>query len=88
VTGGTEAEGFAPETAPPIAALAAAQLAATWYARPNDLIGGWCVMPADEPPSSGPPEVASFASETVAQHIADLHNEWLETLRAAAGGPR
>ena len=87
MSGGTESDGFAPETAPPIAALTAAQLAATWYARPDDLIGGWCVMPSDEPPSSGPPEVASFASETVAQHIADLHNGWLETLRAAAVKP-
>ena len=85
----TEAEGFAPETAPPIAALIAAQLAATWYARANDLIGGWCVMPSDEPPSSDIPAiVADFATETIAQHVADLHNDWLATLRAAEGDPR
>lgn len=49
-----------------------------WYALRNDVIGGWCVMPANQPPSWGIPEVADFVSEQVASHIADLHNEWLE----------
>jgi len=48
-----------------------------WYARPDDLIGGWCVMPVDEPPSAGMPEVASFIMQEAAEHIAFLHNQWL-----------
>lgn len=52
----------------------ASTLAATWYAQPNDLIGGWCVMASDEPPSSGGPEVADFSTERLARHIAELHN--------------
>lgn len=49
-----------------------------WYARENDLSGGWCVMPADEPPSQGILEVASFTTRELAEHIAELHNAWLE----------
>ncbi len=49
-----------------------------WYAMPNDLIGGYCVMPVDEYPSQGVPEVADFTSRELAEHIANLHNEWLE----------
>jgi hypothetical protein len=49
-----------------------------WYAQPNDLIGGWCVMPADEPPSGGLPEVADFLTQEAAEHIALLHNQWLD----------
>lgn len=48
-----------------------------WFARPNDLTGGWCVMPADEPPSSGIAEVAGFTTRELAGHIARLHNDWL-----------
>jgi hypothetical protein len=53
------------------------ELRCRWYARHNDLIGGWCVMPADEAPSSGTPEVADLLSQAVAEHIVWLHNEWL-----------
>lgn len=49
-----------------------------WYPQVNDLIGGWCVMPVDEPPSKGLPEVADFLSREAAEHIALLHNQWLE----------
>lgn len=49
-----------------------------WYVRENDLIGGWCVMPLDEPPSYGVAEVADFLTKECADHIAELHNEWLE----------
>lgn len=45
-----------------------------WYPRENDLIGGWCIMPIDESPSGGIPEVADFMSERVAKYIAGLHN--------------
>ncbi|GAA0493685.1 hypothetical protein Ade02nite_21290 [Paractinoplanes deccanensis] len=55
-----------------------ALLAACWYARPNDLIGGWSVMPVDQPPSSGYPEVGCFLSRPVAEHIAALHNAGLD----------
>lgn len=48
-----------------------------WFARPNDLIGGWCVMPVDEPPSSGIPEVADFTTRELAEHIVSLHNNAL-----------
>ncbi|MFC7530177.1 hypothetical protein [Actinoplanes sp. GCM10030250] len=47
---------------------------ARWYARPNDVIGGWSVTPADVPPSSGIPTVADVASESIARHIAAQHN--------------
>lgn len=53
----------------------------TWYAHPNDLIGGWSVMNRDYPPSGlnrvtdpGGREVATFMSEADARRIAALHN--------------
>ena len=49
-----------------------------WYAKPNDLIGGWCVMPVDKTPGEANiPEVADFCDEKTARHIAKIHNEWL-----------
>lgn len=48
-----------------------------WFAQPNDLVGGWCVMPVDEPPSYGVMEVADFTTREAAEHIAKLHNDWL-----------
>lgn len=52
-----------------------------WYAQPNDLIGGWCVMPVDATPGvSNMPEVADFTTEQAARHIAFLHNQWLRNL--------
>lgn len=57
--------------------LVAAQLAARWYAWPDDTIGGWAVMPDNSPPSAGVPAVGSFLSEQTARHIADLHNATL-----------
>ena len=47
-----------------------------WYAHPDDLIGGWCIMNIDLPPSqtSGIRQIASVCDETVARHIASLHN--------------
>lgn len=41
-----------------------------WFARENDLIGGWCVTEVDELPSSGAIEVADFASEFNARFVA------------------
>jgi hypothetical protein len=64
-------------------AYIAALLGSTWYAQPNDLIGGHCVMPVDQPPSSGHPEAADFCHELVAVHIAELHNAALAARGAA-----
>jgi len=59
-----------------------------WYARENDLIGGWCVVPLDLPPSSGVFEIANFIDERAARHIAWLHNRWLsQRTRGWAGLP-
>jgi hypothetical protein len=38
-------------------------------------------MPVDEPPSCGMFEVANFIEREAAEHIAALHNEWLEARR-------
>ena len=55
-----------------------APLGVTWYAHPNDVIGGWCVMPVDSPPSKAKvQEVADTVTEAAARHIADTHNRWL-----------
>lgn len=53
-----------------------------WYAHPDDLVGGWCAMNVDKPPSQARPlagefEVCSFTREDVARHIVELHNNWL-----------
>jgi hypothetical protein len=49
-------------------------LTARWYVQPDDEIGGWCVMPVDEPPSAGHPKVADFLSREMAEHVVELHN--------------
>lgn len=46
----------------------------SWYVHPNDLIGGYCVMPIDAPPSSGCFSIADFMVESHARHIVELHN--------------
>jgi len=55
-------------------------LDAEWFAKPDDLVGGWCVMPIDMTPAEAPQgigEVASFTFKEAAEHIANLHNTWL-----------
>jgi hypothetical protein len=59
---------------------------ARWYAMLDDMIGGWCVMNADKSPSesnfvSGEWQVVRFTSKGIAQHIANLHNDWLDAGR-------
>lgn len=54
--------------------LEAEVLRRKWFAQENDLIGGWCVMPVNEPPSGGFFAVADFVSEKIARYIAALHN--------------
>lgn len=61
-------------------------LGARWYVHPNDLIGGWCVMDVDQPPSAGPGTVADVVTEGVARHIADLHNRALDGVGGTAAG--
>jgi hypothetical protein len=50
-----------------------------WFVVKNDMIGGWCVMPLDEPPSYGVAPVAEFLSRECADHVAQLHNTWLDS---------
>ncbi len=52
-------------------------MSATWYAQPDDLVGGWCVMPVPFPPSSGFFSVAEFMDQATAQYVAGLHNDKL-----------
>lgn len=50
-----------------------------WYAVPNAVIGGWCVINRDLPDNSaietddGGRELACFLSEGIARHVAWLH---------------
>lgn len=49
-----------------------------WFAKFNDLIGGWCVGTDDRPPSrEGVVLVADFITEDVARYVASLHNDRL-----------
>lgn len=64
--------------------LVAALRTATWYARRDDTVGGWCIMPYDGPPSIGVPAVGSFLGEQIAQDIVADHNAKLPN----AGGTR
>ncbi len=45
-----------------------------WYVKPNDLVGGWSVMPGDFYPSDGCWEIASCFSLATAEEIVRLHN--------------
>lgn len=61
-----------------------------WFARSNDLIGGWCIMTADKPPSQcnfreGEIEVGCFMTEQTARRIASAHNA--ELLKSMKGWP-
>jgi transcriptional regulator with XRE-family HTH domain len=51
-----------------------------WYVYPNDLIGGYCIMPIDAPLSSGCSQIADFINELAAEHIATLHNSTIDPL--------
>lgn len=50
-----------------------------WYAKENDLIGGWCIMSTDDPPSTqkGFP-IGDFLTEELTNYIVELHNAELE----------
>jgi hypothetical protein len=46
---------------------------------PNDLIGGWCIMPVPLTPGIVQvPEIADFLSERNARYMVNLHNANLE----------
>ena len=48
-----------------------------WYAKPNDLTGGWSIMTADVTPADAGEdvvEVGSFLDEALARHIVEMHN--------------
>ena len=57
-----------------------------WYAVPNVLIGGWCIVNRDVEDNGalgagladGAREIGHFISEAVARHIVDLHNASLD----------
>lgn len=47
-----------------------------WYAKPNDLIGGWCIGVDERPPSKeGVWVLGDFMNEDLARHIVALHNQ-------------
>ena len=49
-----------------------------WWAKQDQDMSGWCVMPLDEDPMYGVEPVASFLTKELAYHIAALHNAWLQ----------
>lgn len=55
-------------------ALLTAFLDSRWYPMPDDLIGGWCIMPLPHPPSMNIPPIGEFLSQPIAEHVAELHN--------------
>jgi hypothetical protein len=58
-----------------IEARAEAVTPGPWFAKENDLIGGWCVMPVDDVPSNGVHEVADFAHREAAEFIAAARSD-------------
>jgi hypothetical protein len=58
-----------------IEARAEAATPGPWFAKENDLIGGWCVMPVDDVPSNGVHEVADFAHREAAEFIAAARSD-------------
>jgi hypothetical protein len=50
-----------------------------WRADEDDEIGGWCVV-INRPgtPARGNPSLGNFMHREHAEHIAELHNEWLD----------
>ncbi|MFG1846744.1 hypothetical protein [Micromonospora carbonacea] len=55
-------------------------LAAAWTAVPNNEIGGWAVTTDGRTLASGGVIAADMVwSREIAEHIADVHNQWLAT---------
>lgn len=67
--------------------LEAALLLAPWYVQPNDLIGGWCIMPIDEPPSQAEYMIiADVFSRELGERIVSEHNARLKSPYAPVEG--
>lgn len=54
-----------------------------WYVVVNDLVGGYSISHVDKPlsqqdPTKGEGEIADFITKEVAEHIARLHNGYVE----------
>lgn len=51
-----------------------------WTAQPENTVGGWCVTMSRIPgtPADGNPPVCDFVNQELAEHVAKLHNDWLE----------
>lgn len=55
-----------------------------WYPVVDDVVGGWAVATVDEPVSAflgygdGRAVADGFWEEEHAEHVARLHNEWLD----------
>lgn len=51
-----------------------------WYAKPDDLVGGWCIMNVDKTPAfcnffeANEIQIGCFLSEDIAKRIVRLHN--------------
>lgn len=55
-----------------------------WFVQPNDLVGGWCVMPVNLPPSSGAVALLDTFTEDLAAYVVHLHNaSWEEKRRTS-----
>lgn len=68
-------------------ALVDAIMVARWYAHHDDTIGGWAVTVVDAPPTfGGAPNVGSFLSREVAEHVVLLHNEHVQVAERRASG--
>lgn len=51
-------------------------LTVKWYVQPEDLIGGWCIMTTDYPPSENKGHyIADFIRKEDAEYIVELHNK-------------
>ena len=71
-----------------IRALAETLPAAPWFAKPDDLVGGWCVTTDDRTPAEGARTLASFTSEAAARFIAIARNELLPTVDRLRSEPQ
>lgn len=57
-------------------------LMSDWFVVDNDVIGGWAITTErtrflSDAQAAGALFVAEFITEDVAQHVCDVHNEWL-----------
>lgn len=53
-------------------------LSRRWFVQPNDMVGGYCAMPVNAPPSSGCFPIAEFMSEKAATLIVEMHNSTIK----------